>query len=437
LQHLKELARVANDAAPDSDSKRKLNVRLSAAVKAGMEFAISAEDLPKNTRDAAIKIAKTEQVDDLLKQIEDHAHPDLVSPNLVPAGASLSDTIIRVQQVLETTLPTFSAIASGPNAGFVRVPACPANQRSFYPKLTNVVLSHMGTLTPLMDSVGRIEIKQGTSAPNLVGTAFVVDQHGGLVVTACHVVTDIASFHPETNQWVLQANAWLDFGKTDAHDPQREFRVIGVAFLPNVVGCDGAVLRVDTTSRQLPPALDLATSEPNVPKGGILSVSSIGYPSRDLSDATQATRDYFTCVRASTADTAKFLFAGEVTADEPKSTYHILAHVVPTAGGQSGSPLLDLTDPDHPHVIGIHICCVKSEPARIQEGNPCMWRDEPFMEEAVSVVDLMRLYRGSGTHAERPLPERTNDGIPFLGPTQLILARLTLEQPTTACGRQR
>jgi V8-like Glu-specific endopeptidase len=377
-----------------------------------MSLAVAAKDLPRETRDAAAKLSKTEKMEDVWKMMADHRHPGLVSSKLVPAGANLSETIIRLQQVLEIGLPTFSAIAANPNAGLVRVPACPANQPSFYPKLTNTVLDRAGILRPLMDSVGRIEIKPDTGPIQLVGTAFVVDRQQGLVATACHVVTDIATFHPENNQWVLQANAWLDFGETDGHDPQREYKVLGVAFLPNIVGCDGAVLRVDSTSQQLPPALALATSEPKIPPGGVLAVSSIGYPSRDLSGVTQTTSDYFTCVRASTGDLAKFLFAGDVTADESISTYHILAHIVPTAGGQSGSPILDLSDPDHPRVIGVHICCVKFGPANIQQGNPCAWRDEPYMQEAVSVVDLMRLYRDSGAHAERRIPKKMGDGIP-------------------------
>ena len=229
-----------------------------------------------------------------------------------------------------------------------------------------------------------------------------IDSQLGLVATACHVVDDIAEPPPGHGTWVVpasrftqngqQAKILLDFGETDAHDPRREYSVTAVAFVPNIQGCDGAVLRI-ATGKPLPPKLAAATAEPQMPNPLQLDVYSIGYPSRDLSSASPDTKDYFSSLRSQTGTTAKFLFGGDVVSDESKGAYHVMAHVVPTRQGQSGSPIFDATDLSNPRVIGIHVCCVEN--AQSQTGSPCQWRSELALQEAVSLVDLMKLYRAA------------------------------------------
>jgi V8-like Glu-specific endopeptidase len=406
LRHLKEFITVANLAARDTESKRKLSLEMKSSVSAVLAPAVADKNLPRTTRDAISKLAKSTNVEALWNRMVDPSHPNTPSPKLALSGPTFNALIINVTRVLELRLSTFViSVASG----LMRVPPCPANQKDDYQELTDAVLGHVSTLRPLMDSVGRIEVKHPTQPPTatLVGTAFVVDQEAGLVATACHVVTDIARFDPEMNKWVMQADAWLDFGDSEAHDPRKEFKVASIAFVPNIVGCDGALVTIDTTLRQPPPALRLASSEPTI--DGLIKLVSIGYPSRDLTGADGATQAYFTCVRAATGDNAKFLLTGIATADEAQSSYHILAHFVPTTGGQSGSPILDFSDPNDPSAIGIHICCVTT--AHTTQGDPCTWRNEEFMEEAVSVADLMRLYRQSrGSANLKPIPRRDKIG---------------------------
>ena len=171
--------------------------------------------------------------------------------------------------------------------------------------------------------------------------------------------------------------------------------------MPDLQGCDGALLRVDTTTKQLPPDLMIATSIPTVTDISPRNVISIGYPSRNLiassagqvGNVTEGTYDYFACLRRSEPKAAKFLFGGKVTSAENEGQYHIFPHIVPTAPGQSGSPIIDITDPNSPQVIGIHVCCVES--TQTSEGNKCEWRDENYLQESISATDLMSLYRAS------------------------------------------
>ena len=71
--------------------------------------------------------------------------------------------------------------------------------------------------------------------------------------------------------------------------------------------------------------------------------------------------------------------------------YHILPHLVPTVPGQSGSPIIDITQPEDPQVVGIHVCCV--EVAHSSSGNACERRNENYLQEAISASDLITLFR--------------------------------------------
>ncbi len=302
----------------------------------------------------------------------------------------------KTLQVLETHSPAFSITGITPrNPGLSSLSACNGGS-DYYPELSQGIVQHATRLRALSESVGRIERKIGSDPPQVLGTAFVVDAKNGLVATACHVVDAIAAFQPDTQRWVFRSSpgsldtvVLLDFGWTTGHEPDQEFRVESVQFVPALEGCDGALLKVDTLARPLPP--ELPTGDIGSPFREALNAMVIGYPGEPATQDTEMTRRYFTCIRAAAAPgTAKFAFGGAVTRIEGRTDYRILAHVVPTVAGQSGSPVLDASDLNHPRVIGIHICCARA--AVNPFGIACEHRNEKFLQEAISLADLMRLY---------------------------------------------
>lgn len=406
VQHIQQMAVLTREAAPDVKSKQLLDERISAAVGKEMMSVTSDPRASLQTKTFARHLARATTTEELARIVS-------TTPTLRPSSdferSLIADTFVtdvshHVMQVLSNDLPAYAIppIQRDAPPRLSPITNC-RSQDNIYPVLSGVIANHSVEIKKLAESVGRIEIKEASgSIYTLIGTAFIVNAAAGLAMTACHVANEIADPNPHGG-WVVpsarlgtSSTVLMDFGETDAHEAPREFRVIGVTFLSSVEGCDGALLRIDTSLKPLPTGLNIAANETNVGATAV-NVISIGFPTRDLippstssvGNVTQATYDYFTCIRSSSAQTAKFVFGGEVIANEDKGTYHVLAHIVPTVGGQSGSPIIDMTKPDDPVVIGVHVCCV--EQADVQTGDRCEWRNEQFLQEAISAPDIMKL----------------------------------------------
>jgi Trypsin-like peptidase domain len=354
--------------------------------------------LPETARNIAEQVSKVETAEDLRHLVATLQPLGITDTQLV----SLIQTAVQTQeQVLETKAPVFSIGRPTPIGTPTTLTqlSCP----SAYPGLSAKVQESAPKLSTLFRSVARIEVIEPGKDPSSKGTAFVVDQARGLVATACHVVDEIADLDPEAGNWTLPRKATpsavvlVDFADTSAHNSLLEFKVDKVAYVPNVTGCDGAILQVATTNDKgglLPVALSIAKQEPTIAPGSQLQVVSIGYPDlTNLGGTTTDTLHYFECVTHN-SNKAKFFFGGSVTSDELMGGYHLQTHAVPTTGGQSGSPIIDISDPGNPAVIGIHICCVVGV-AHVTNGAVCALRNEPYMEESVSALDLMKMFDAS------------------------------------------
>ena len=402
LGHMKELELVRLKAAPSPEVRKRLDGETQTALKETLAPVSKDSNLPKATLSAVKELSRQKNIGAMARSMEDASMAGEVKTALVAAGYSLEDSMLRLQQVLTTHVPAFSIPEAPPGAGLSNISACQGGP-GFYPGLARTLNQYAVQIRKLSESVGRIERRVADQAPELLGTAFVVDRQKGLVATACHVVDAFADFKADNNTWVVRGGAngiapkiLLDFGWGDSHHSVNEYPVEDVAFVPSVDGCDGALLRVNTAGRELPADLAAADAEPLSLSTEPLDVFSIGYPgASNAAVDTPATISYFNCIRLSAPGVAKFVFGGEVTRDEPKNNYHILTHLVPTVGGQSGSPIIDATDMEHPRVIGIHICCAQKAVA--QFGLNCERRAEIFLQEAVSIADLLRLYRQQTT----------------------------------------
>ena len=347
MRHIEELSRVSDVAAPMSNQRRILDSESLPSIRANFNILASEDGLPESTRRVARTLSTVKHVDIVGDFLSNSFANDTLAQRGSEARIAIEDTTLQLQQVLTTDLPAMSVKPKSPTSeGLSGIESCKKNA-GFYPRVTSEISNNSTKIRQLADSVGRIEIKRDSSEPYLVGTAFVIDQPKGIIATACHVAYAVGDYDPVSKTWVLPrknlrpgARIILDFGFTDAHDPQNEFNVTSIAFIPTVNGCDGALLKVDTSTKPLPPALPLSTTDLDPPLTASLDVFSVGYPSRDLRNVTPASRDYFACLRAADPDSAKFVFGGQVTGVELKTGYSILTHIVPTVGGQSGSPIV-------------------------------------------------------------------------------------------------
>jgi hypothetical protein len=311
------------------------------------------KSMPKEQRDAAITdwskfITSDPSVSDDLKQVA-RENPDKLL-NTDPKdfqGKDIVKTSPTIQQVMDPSLPPFVVVPGG-------VP--PSIPPGTVNPLVRLMLAKYADLAKKAESVGRIETVQSGGYPRLIGTAFVVGQGGGrgYLMTACHVVKDIAKLNPTTKMWNLVSSTYIDFGSTMNHSPSKEFVVHGVSKMSSIRGFDVAVLQVELKSRDsisdLPANLDLDS------QGGQkqIPIAVVGYPSFDDTQGTPRTLEVMARVKAANPDGAKFMSPGRVLSNEDRTSFHILVHVSSTHGGNSGSPVFSLNPIQ---VVGVHYCC--------------------------------------------------------------------------------
>lgn len=399
MEHTLQMNRLVLNKATAIEEQHQFSLESGITIRTVLNPETTNPSLSEEQRNLAKKVSEVKSPEDLRQLIIELQNQGVTPKDILPV---VLPAIQTQEQVLETKAPSFSLGIPVPGAGGTLAPlSCP----TIYHALSSSVQENATRLTKLARSVGRIEVVEEGKTPSAKGTAFVIDQEKGLIATACHVVGVIADQDMQTGGWTMPKNATpsvsirIDFSDTNEHNPALEFSVNKVVYVPSVSGCDGAILSVAKTNEKggsLPIALPISNKEPVVTADHQLDAITIGYPDfEELDGTTPDTANYFRCVsQAANSNGAKFLFGGAITSDESMGGYHLQTHVLPTTGGQSGSPIIDFSDPSKPTVIGIHICCVVGT-AEVTAGPVCQQRNEPFMEESVSIIDLMKMYDAS------------------------------------------
>lgn len=202
-------------------------------------------------------------------------------------------------------------------------------------------------------SVGMIELDK-----RHIGTGFVVGDK--YVVTNLHVVREIADFNEKTRRWSVRTGATISFDveyalgtelKCDKPPrPKRTYYVTAVHSVPKEGQGDVAVLM---TSRDngYPAPLEVKT-RPNASYKAKMIVAVLGYPGppRDMTIAEQIS--FFTGPDTQAPQFVYKRVSGGYTGDELVTTDGMFVHKANTAGGNSGSPVIDLADGS---VVGIHV----------------------------------------------------------------------------------
>ncbi|MEU3691272.1 trypsin-like serine peptidase [Streptomyces narbonensis] len=223
--------------------------------------------------------------------------------------------------------------------------------------------------------VGRVEV---TGHPSLdwIGTAFLVGPR--TVMTNRHVAAEFSRFEADRDRWTFE------FGMSARVDPAEELPVDGddpvvappsVSYeITEIIGIhpdvDMALLRIEpSASDGLPTPLAVAADAPASVPGRPVYV--VGYPAWDgRRNEPESMRRIFMDVY-----NVKRLQPGAATEFTPGSL--VMKHDCSTLGGNSGSPVFDLTD--H-RVLGLHFG------GRYRSGNLAvpLWElvDDPLLAKA-------------------------------------------------------
>ncbi|MFI9208064.1 trypsin-like serine peptidase [Streptomyces sp. NPDC053253] len=225
-----------------------------------------------------------------------------------------------------------------------------------------------------LSRVGRVEV---TGHPSLdwIGTAFLVGPHA--VMTNRHVAVEFSRFEADRDRWTFE------FGMSARVDPAEELPVDGAPVaaasstpyeITEIIGIhpdvDMALLRIEpSASDGLPTPLAVAADAPASVPGRPVYV--VGYPAWDgRRNEPESMRRIFMDVY-----NVKRLQPGAATEFTPGSL--VMKHDCSTLGGNSGSPVLDLTD--H-RVLGLHFG------GRYRSGNLAvpLWElvDDPLLARA-------------------------------------------------------
>jgi hypothetical protein len=217
-------------------------------------------------------------------------------------------------------------------------------------RMADEVARHAGQLTPLMRSVGRIELT-GNDDYAWAGTGWLIASEIGsdIIVTNAHVAETFADtsatgglvFRERTDGTPGRQSARIDFREEMTPSPPREFQITEVLYVSRTQGLDIAFLRASRAARQdmLGPPLILSEIVP--PTTAL--VAAVGYPGFSSSDHDAETlRRVFRDVHEK-----KRISPGRVVSLEARG----ISHDCSTLPGSSGSALVDVASG---RAIGLH-----------------------------------------------------------------------------------
>ena len=119
--HMKELELVRLKAAPSPEVRKRLDGETQTALKETLAPVSKDSNLPKATLSAVKELSRQKNIGAMARSMEDASMAGEVKAALVPAGYSLEDSMLRLQQVLTTHVPAFSIPEATPGAGLSNI----------------------------------------------------------------------------------------------------------------------------------------------------------------------------------------------------------------------------------------------------------------------------------------------------------------------------
>lgn len=200
----------------------------------------------------------------------------------------------------------------------------------------------------------------------LAGTAFVVKH--GMIVTNAHVLRAVADYDAKKKLWRVKPGASVTFDRerelgVDANCPtalpDKTYALNGVIYaapdastdVKNENIRDDLAVILSSTDDKFPSQLTVSTraAEKYASK---MVLAIIGYPGPPEQMSIGERMQYFSAPDTITPVFPYKRLAEGYCGDRAANADGIFAHLVNTAGGNSGSPIIDLADGS---IVGIHV----------------------------------------------------------------------------------
>lgn len=214
------------------------------------------------------------------------------------------------------------------------------------------IAKHSDRILATGRSVGMIELKK-----SLIGTGFVVGKSH--VITNLHVVRDIANYDEKTKTWAVREGATITFDaefelgpslNCATPRPKRTYFVNAVYSTPKDMQDDIAIL-LTSSDANFPPQVEVSVRPSERYRSNML-VAVLGYPGHPRDMTLPEVMTFFTGPQTLTPQFVYKRISGGYVGDELVTSDGKFVHKANTAGGNSGSPILDLADGS---VVGIHV----------------------------------------------------------------------------------
>jgi hypothetical protein len=233
---------------------------------------------------------------------------------------------------------------------------CSFNLKGNLPPLWFDKLNRAGTkkcIHTTLQAVGLLKFKDFEDNVIPVGTGWVVAP--GVIMTNRHVAVTFAPCgkimsNPDTKEPVP---VWINFAAEECGGDPIEFKVTKVLHIVEEPGPDVALLAVEAKNgdgKSLPDPLKIASDRPAGDFKG-KEVFVAGYPFYDysLNNPDEVQRALFGDIYG-----VKRCAPGRLLTESGQQPSDMLYHDCSTLGGNSGSPVIELTENETPLVWGIH-----------------------------------------------------------------------------------
>jgi len=234
---------------------------------------------------------------------------------------------------------------------------CKARIAESIPTLWYKKLTQPGTkkcVQTVLSSVGLVTYQDFDGLDVPVGTGWVIAP--GIVITNRHVALTFAPAgkimkNPVTDKPI---EVTINFSREWCGAPDSEFRVTDVLHIVPEPGPDVAILRAElknTAGQTLPQPLKVVGARPFMnPKDLVAKTVFIaGFPFQDSRNPADAQKKVFADIYG-----VKRCAPGTLVNDSGKGPTDMLFHDCSTLGGNSGSPVVALTEDETPIVWGLH-----------------------------------------------------------------------------------
>jgi V8-like Glu-specific endopeptidase len=320
------------------------------------------DDVARQTPDqrGAMAASLQQQIDALQKQLAQKLAVQPRTPALVTEIAALNAALTSKRQaylVARGESSTLSRAAAESYAANSNPLFLMCGEQYWAPKDPLKWLDQVKKVGNQLTTIGR-SIGMLMAGGKPTGTGVIIGPNE--VLTNLHVLQQMATLDTSTNTWTFESDALIEFDREyplgapngcAVPNALKIAYVNGVFAIPTPPNNDDLAILLVSNDGTLPPALQFALRPASAYKGQMI-VAVIGYPGPpdDMTIAEQI--DFFQAPGAANVPQFEYKRLSEgYTGSEEVTPDGVFVHKANTAGGNSGSPVIDLADAS---LVGLH-----------------------------------------------------------------------------------